>query len=493
MMLEIGSQAPEFTLPDHNGEPVSLSDFRGQTVVLYFYPKDSTPGCTRQARAFADVHEELRALGAVVLGVSRDSSASHLRFIQKNGLPFRLLSDPERTALEAYGVWQEKKLYGKVSMGIVRTTYLIDGAGIIRAVMPKVKPDQNPADVLALLRAGGTDILAAPQLLERLTRTNLEQTPGYAVDGHCQRARDLIRAACAAPQAEVEFLVGGTQANQTVISAALRPYQGALCAQTGHINVHETGAIEATGHKVLPLPSQDGKITPKQVEQFCAVHWADPTREHIVQPGMVYLSQPTETGLLYTRTELEGFRAVCDRYGMYLYIDGARCGYGLAAPENDVDLTDLARLTDVFYIGGTKVGALFGEAVVISSPALQRDFRYCIKRHGGMLAKGRLLGLQFEALFEDGLYLQLGRHGVEQALRIREACLRRGLPLHFDSRTNQQFPVLTRAQRERLEEKYAFTFWEQLDDDRAVVRFCASWATDPAAVDALTADLLSLP
>ena len=199
---------------------------------------------------------------------------------------------------------------------------------------------------------------AAPQLLERLTRTNLEQTPGYAVDGHCQRARDLIRAACAAPQAEVEFLVGGTQANQTVISAALRPYQGALCAQTGHINVHETGAIEATGHKVLPLPSQDGKITPKQVEQFCAVHWADPTREHIVQPGMVYLSQPTETGLLYTRTELEGFRAVCDRYGMYLYIDGARCGYGLAAPENDVDLTDLARLTDVFYIGGTKVGAL---------------------------------------------------------------------------------------------------------------------------------------
>ena len=304
---------------------------------------------------------------------------------------------------------------------------------------------------------------AAPQLLERLTRTNLEQTPGYAVDGHCQRARDLIRAACAAPQAEVEFLVGGTQANQTVISAALRPYQGALCAQTGHINVHET------------------------------VHWADPTREHIVQPGMVYLSQPTETGLLYTRTELEGFRAVCDRYGMYLYIDGARCGYGLAAPENDVDLTDLARLTDVFYIGGTKVGALFGEAVVISSPALQRDFRYCIKRHGGMLAKGRLLGLQFEALFEDGLYLQLGRHGVEQALRIREACLRRGLPLHFDSRTNQQFPVLTRAQRERLEEQYACTFWEQLDDDRAVVRFCASWATDPAAVDALTADLLSLP
>ena len=334
---------------------------------------------------------------------------------------------------------------------------------------------------------------AAPQILERLTQTNLEQTPGYAVDKHCQRARELIREACGAPQAAVEFLVGGTQTNQTVISAALRPYQGVLCAQTGHINTHETGAIEATGHKVLALPSQDGRITPEQVERFCAAHWADPTREHTVQPGMLYLSQLTETGLLYSRAELEGFRAVCGRYGMYLYIDGARCGYGLAAPGNDVKLTDLARLTDVFYIGGTKVGALFGEAAVISNPALQRDFRSCIKRHGGMLAKGRLLGLQFEALFEDNLYRQLGRHGVEQALRIREACLRRGLPLHFDSRTNQQFPILTREQQAHLEKKYAFTLWEPLNDGRAVVRFCASWATDPAAVDALTADLLSLP
>ena len=334
---------------------------------------------------------------------------------------------------------------------------------------------------------------AHPKVLQALADTNLRQTVGYGMDPCCQAAADTIRRLCAAPDAAVHFLVGGTQVNLVTIDAFLQSYEAVVAAQTGHVSTHETGAIEATGHKVLPLPSQDGKITPKQVEQFCAVHWADPTREHIVQPCMVYLSQPTETGLLYTRTELEGFRAVCDRYGMYLYIDGARCGYGLAAPENDVDLTDLARLTDVFYIGGTKVGALFGEAVVISSPALQRDFRYCIKRHGGMLAKGRLLGLQFEALFEDGLYLQLGRHGVEQALRIREACLRRGLPLHFDSRTNQQFPVLTRAQRERLEEKYAFTFWEQLDDDRAVVRFCASWATDPAAVDALTADLLSLP
>ena len=334
---------------------------------------------------------------------------------------------------------------------------------------------------------------AHPALMAKLNETNMVQTVGYGEDEYCAAARVKIQNACQAPEADVHFLVGGTQTNTTVIAAVLRPWQGVLCAVSGHINCHEAGAIESTGHKVITLPTTNGKITAQQVQEYVEWHRNDESTEHIVQPGMVYLSQPTETGLLYTRTELEGFRAVCDRYGMYLYIDGARCGYGLAAPENDVDLTDLARLTDVFYIGGTKVGALFGEAVVISSPALQRDFRYCIKRHGGMLAKGRLLGLQFEALFEDGLYLQLGRHGVEQALRIREACLRRGLPLHFDSRTNQQFPVLTRAQRERLEEKYAFTFWEQLDDDRAVVRFCASWATDPAAVDALTADLLSLP
>lgn len=333
---------------------------------------------------------------------------------------------------------------------------------------------------------------AAPQLLERLTRTNLEQTPGYAVDGHCQRARDLIRAACAAPQAEVEFLVGGTQANQTVISAALRPYQGALCAQTGHINVHETGAIEATGHKVLPLPSQDGKITPKQVEQFCAVHWADPTREHIVQPGMVYLSQPTETGLLYTRTELEGFRAVCDRYGMYLYIDGARCGYGLGAAENDVTLADLARLANVFYIGGTKVGALFGEAVVIPDPAIQKDFRYMIKRMGGMLAKGRLLGIQFEVLFQDGLYEQLGRRTVALAQKLAAAFGAKGISMLHKSPTNQQFPVLTQAQRDKLGEKYAFSFWQSVDEDRAAVRFCTSWATREENVDALVADIQNL-
>lgn len=333
---------------------------------------------------------------------------------------------------------------------------------------------------------------AHPRILERLVQTNLEQTPGYGVDEHCSHARELILEACQAPQAEVAFLVGGTQANQTVIASLLRPYQGALCAQTGHINVHETGAIEATGHKVLPLPQKDGKITAAAVEEACAAHWADATHEHMVQPGMVYLSQPTEVGTLYTRRELEDIRRVCDKYAIPLYIDGARCGYGLGAAENDVTLADLARLAHVFYIGGTKVGALFGEAVVICDPALQRDFRYMIKRQGGMLAKGRLLGIQFETLFTDGLYEQLGRHAVELAGRVRRAFEEKGVEMAYPSHTNQQFPILTQAQREKLGEKYAFSFWEQVDEDRAAVRFCTSWATREEDVDALVADIANL-
>ena len=334
---------------------------------------------------------------------------------------------------------------------------------------------------------------AHPAILQKLVETNFEKVSGYGTDPYCASAKEKIRAACACPEADVFFISGGTQANAVVIGSMLHRWEGVLAATTGHVAAHEAGAIEFTGHKVLSLPHTNGKVAAKDVENFCQTFYADANMDHLVFPGMVYISHPSEYGTLYTRAELEALSAVCHTYHMPLFMDGARLGYGLVSEGTDVTLADIARLTDVFYIGGTKVGALFGEAVVISSPALQRDFRYCIKRHGGMLAKGRLLGLQFEALFEDGLYLQLGRHGVEQALRIREACLRRGLPLHFDSRTNQQFPVLTRAQRERLEEKYAFTFWEQLDDDRAVVRFCASWATDPAAVDALTADLLSLP
>lgn len=330
-----------------------------------------------------------------------------------------------------------------------------------------------------------------PAVLAALTATNLEQTPGYGVDAHCDRARTRIRELCEAPHAEVQFLVGGTQANATVISSVLRPHQGVLCAHTGHINCHETGAIEATGHKVLPLPTDDGKLTAAQVDEAWQAHWNDVTHEHMVQPGMVYLSHPTENGTTYSLAELEALSAVCRRRGLPLYLDGARLGYGLAA-EPELTLPHMARLCDVFYIGGTKVGALFGEAVVIPAPPLQPDFRYFIKRHGGMLAKGRLLGLQFEVLLEHGLYFELGRHGVEQAMRLRAAFEARGFALRYDSRTNQQFPILPDALLDKLAGTYAWSFWERMDENHSAVRFCTSWCTRPEDVDALIADLKAL-
>lgn len=318
---------------------------------------------------------------------------------------------------------------------------------------------------------------AHPQILQALLLTNEEQTPGYGADEHCSRARDYIRKACGAPDADVHFLVGGTQTNATVIAACLRPYQGVLCAATGHINVHETGAIECGGHKVLPLESTDGKISAEQVQKAWEAHRADGNREHIVQPGMVYISQPTENGTLYTKAELRALQEVCKKAGLPLYVDGARCGYGLAAPGNDVELTDLAQLADIFYIGGTKVGALFGEAVVIRNPELKRDFRYLMKQHGAMLAKGRLLGIQFETLFQDTLYYDISAHAVKLALRIREAFLKCGVPLRYDSYTNQQFPILSAKRRQQFAQQYAFDVWEQMEGEDAVVRFCTSWAT----------------
>ena len=331
-----------------------------------------------------------------------------------------------------------------------------------------------------------------PALLKALTDTNFEQHPGYGEDAHCDRARQLIKEQLEAPHANVHFLVGGTQANATVICAALRPHQGAIAAVTGHINVHETGAIEALGHKVLPLPSTDGRISAEQVEAYCAGHWGDATHEHMVQPGMVYISQPTENGTLYTLEQLTALRKVCDKYDLMLYVDGARCGYGLASPQNDVLLPDLARLCDVFYIGGTKVGALFGEAVVIMNEKLNKDFRYFIKRQGGMLAKGRLLGVQFETLMENGLYQQLGQHAVSLALEIRKTFEECGVSLLYDSPTNQQFPILKKAERDAFAEKYAFSHWETLDDDLAAVRFCTSWFTPEENVRQLIQDIRSI-
>ena len=328
-------------------------------------------------------------------------------------------------------------------------------------------------------------------VLRRLFETNLEQTAGYGEDPYCDRARRLIRDLCRDDRLDVHFLVGGTQTNTTVIAAALRPHQGVIAAASGHINVHESGAIESTGHKVLAVPSRDGKLSALDVRRVYQAHWEDETREHMVQPGMVYLSQPTENGTLYSLAELTAISQVCRERGLTLFLDGARLAYGLAA-QPDLALPDIARLCDVFYLGGTKVGALFGEAVVITKPELKADFRYLIKRHGGMLAKGWLLGIQFECLMADGLYLRMGRHAVDLAMELRRAVEDRGFPLRYDSPTNQQYPILPDEALARLSERYAFSFWEKVDEGHSAVRVCTSWHTSRAQVDALIADIRAL-
>ena len=324
-------------------------------------------------------------------------------------------------------------------------------------------------------------------ILQRLVETNLEKTPGYGADEYSESARRRIRAACAAPEADVYFLVGGTQANATVIDALLRPYQGAIAAESGHINVHESGAIELGGHKVLSLVQENGKLTAQAVERCAQGYWQDDNREHMVMPGLVYLSQPTEYGTLYSLSELEAIRAVCDRYSLPLYLDGARLAYALACPENDVTLESLARLCDAFYIGGTKCGALFGEAVVFPQHDRVPHFFTIVKQHGALLAKGRIAGLQFDTLFTDGLYERLGRHAIDAADRLRAALAEKGYELAFSAPTNQIFLVLDEAQREALSRRVEMSFWEKRADGRTVVRLATSWATAPEDVDALIA------
>jgi len=324
-----------------------------------------------------------------------------------------------------------------------------------------------------------------PEILEALSRTNLEQTGGYGTDPHCDHARALIRKACHAPKADVHFLVGGTQANMTVIASALKPYQGVLCADSGHINCHETGAVEATGHKVLALPTADGKITAAQVEEAILRQKNDESFEHIVQPGMVYISFPTETGTLYTRSELAALHEVCARHRIPLFADGARMGYGLAARENDLTLTDFARLTDVFYIGGTKVGALFGEAVVIVNPALKENFRYSIKQRGGMLAKGRLLGIQFEELFKDNRYMKISAHAAGMAEQIAAALAARGYEFQFRPQSNQIFVIMTNRRIEKLRRQFAFHTNGVIDRSHTAIRLVTSFLTTQENVDAL--------
>ena len=326
---------------------------------------------------------------------------------------------------------------------------------------------------------------AHPLIIKRLTETNMEQTVGYGEDPHCEKARRLIKQACQSDNADVHFLVGGTQANTTVIAHILRPYQGVLAATSGHINVHETGAIESTGHKVLAIPTEDGKLTAKQIDEAMQAHIHEDGPEHMVQPGMVYLSFPTEIGTIYSHDELKAIRTVCNKYDFPLFVDGARLGYGLCSPECDLTLPQLAQLADVFYIGGTKVGALFGEAVVIMNEALKRDFRYSIKQHGGMLAKGRLLGLQFATLFTGNLYFDIAQHAIDEAMRIKAALQAKGIGFLIDSPTNQQFPIFTDTQIATLSEHFMLSLWQRVDEEHTAMRICTSWATKPESTDEL--------
>lgn len=326
---------------------------------------------------------------------------------------------------------------------------------------------------------------AHPQVMQALVESNLEQTTGYGSDAYTAQAAALIRQACDAPQARVHFLVGGTQTNATVIDGLLARHQGVLAAESAHINVHESGAIEASGHKVLTLPQHEGKVKADEVKAYIDEFYRDDSYEHMVAPGMLYISFPTEYGTLYSLQELSDLSQVCHEADIPLYVDGARLGYGLAA--SDVSLPDLARLCDVFYIGGTKMGALFGEAVVINNDKLLKHFFPLIKQHGALLAKGRLLGVQFKALFSKGLYEEIGREAVAKALRLKAAFVEKGYQVEVDSPTNQQFFRLPNSLIDRLKQEASFEYWGPRGQQESVVRFVTSWATSDADIDQLIA------
>ena len=325
---------------------------------------------------------------------------------------------------------------------------------------------------------------AVPEILEALIKTNMEQTPGYGEDKYCLSAADKIRKELKCDSAAVHFLVGGTQTNFTFIASCLRPHEGVISASTGHINVHETGAVEATGHKILPIESFDGKIKAEDIEAMVVAHENDASFEHITKPKMVYISMPTENGTIYSKAELEAIYEVCKKKNLILYIDGARLGYAMMCKENDVAFSDLPNLCDAFYIGGTKVGALFGEALVIVNEKYKEDFRYIEKQKGAMLAKGRLLGIQFDTLLTDGLYFKASAHAMKLADRIRAALKEKGIRVYYNSPTNQLFPMLTDEQMNKLKNDFSFCYWCK-NGDLHVVRFCTSWATQEGDVDTL--------
>ncbi len=322
-------------------------------------------------------------------------------------------------------------------------------------------------------------------ILARLLETNMEQLPGYGSDHYCQQAKEKIRRACGCPDAEIFFLTGGTQTNDVVIDSMLRTYEGVVAAQTGHINAHEAGAIEHSGHKVLALPEHQGKMDAGELESLLEDFFGDENHEHMVFPGMVYISHPTEYGTLYSREELRRLSEICRKYQIPLYMDGARLGYGLMSSETDVTLPDIGELCDVFYIGGTKVGALCGEAVVFTKQNMPAHFLTIVKQHGALLAKGRVLGIQFDTLFTDDLYFRISRHAIEMADYMKEGFRKKGAEFYLESPTNQQFVILENHRMQELQKEVSFSFWEKLDEDHTVVRFATSWATKKENIDRL--------
>ena len=332
---------------------------------------------------------------------------------------------------------------------------------------------------------------AHPEILKRLAETNMESLPGYGMDHYTASAKEKIKAACGCPDADVEFLVGGTQTNSVIISTMLKDWEGVIAAKTGHVSVHEAGAIEYTGHEVLEVEQTDGKIRPETLSAYLAAYYADGSHEHMTFPGMVYVSHPTEYGTLYTKAELEGIAAVCREYGLRLFLDGARLAYGLMSRNTDLTLQDIARLCDVFYIGGTKAGALCGEAVVFTKGNMPAHFLTSVKKRGALLAKGRLPGIQFDALFTNDLYFRIGKHAVDMAEKMKDIFRARGIPFFIDSPTNQQFVILENERADRIAERVAFEIWEKPDKDHTVVRFATGWSTtdeDLAELEAALAE-----
>lgn len=326
---------------------------------------------------------------------------------------------------------------------------------------------------------------AHPKVLQRLMETNMEPLSGYGTDKYCESAKEKIRKACGCPQAEIHFLVGGTQTNAIVISSMLKAYEGVIAAKTGHVSLHEAGAIEYTGHKVLEIAQENGKIVPDHLKEYLNTFYMDENREHMVFPGMVYISHPTEYGTLYTKKELEEISTVCREYEVPLYLDGARLGYGIVSRETDVTMEDIAAYCDVFYIGGTKVGALCGEAAVFTRGNAPKHFMTMVKQKGALLAKGRVLGVQFDALFTDGLYYDISRHAIDMAEQLKRMLEEKGYRFYLKSPTNQQFVIIENSKLVELKKSVAVSFWETYDADHTVIRLATSWSTTQKEMDEL--------